>query len=238
MRDGLDAIVGQACASALDAEDVRRASDVAAAEARARGGRRGALFHQTGRRTRTRRDERRSLREGNLREGNLRGTFGNLRGKLSEKKTLETFEGDDALAGDFGSDALTRRGGVTLVQEGDAASTLRATRGAGSLAAALEGTPVASVSCDSTDECELRMWRLASTAIPGADRLHMPEEPGMDDDRCGARKTSLATYVPSPDVPLQVLERRELMNAAAALLPPGVDDDHADELRRRRHGNR
>ena len=43
----------------------------------------------------------------------------------------------------------------------------------------------------------------------------------MDDDRCGARKTSLATCVPSPDVPLQVLERRELMNAAAALFTPG-----------------
>ena len=215
----LDAIVGQVCASALDAEDVRRASDIAAAEA-ARAAVAEALFQ-------TKLDAIPERREGDPNGGNFGFGFGTGAGA----GTFDTLSD----SGSETCDTLTRRGGVTLVQEGDAASTLRATRGAGSLAATLEGKPVASVVKLDPDESELRMARLASTAIPGADRLHMPEEPEMDDDRCGARKTSLATYLPSPDVPLQVMERRELMNAAAALLPPGVDDDHADELRTRRH---
>ena len=99
---------------------------------------------------------------------------GNLREPSKTRKDARNFEGD-ALAGDFGSDAR-RRGGVTLVQEGDA--RVHASRDArrGVARGGARGHPWLP-SCDSipTSANFARLvWR--STAIPGADRLHMPEE--------------------------------------------------------------
>ena len=128
--------------------------------------------------------------------------------------------------------------GVVLMQNGDAATTLRATYGPGLFARALRGdtaVPLASVVRLDPDEVEARMSALMASACAGADRLWMPRVPELDDDGYGARKTALRTFLPTPETPLQVLERHEMLTAAAAMLPPGAREEHGLEVRRRRH---
>ena len=124
------------------------------------------------------------------------------------------------------------------MQNGDSATTLRATYGPGLFARALRGdtaAPLASVVRLDPDEVEARMSRLLARACAGADRTWMPATPELDDDGYGARKTALRTFLPTPETPLQVLERHEMLTEAANALPPGLFEEHGAEVRGRRH---
>ena len=48
----------------------------------------------------------------------------------------------------------------------------------------------------------------------------MPATPELDDDGYGARKTALRTFLPTPETPLQVLERHEMSSKPRNTLPP------------------
>ena len=58
----------------------------------------------------------------------------------------------------------------------------------------------------------------------------MPATPELDDDGYGARKTALRTFLPTPETPLQVLERHEMLTEAANTLPPGLFEEHGAEV--------
>lgn len=153
---------------------------------------------------------------------------------------------------------------VTLLPFGDAAAALRSNYEPGTVAATLAAKPgVASVVTLDPDLVEQKMASLAFA--PGCGRIGMPSMPVLDEDQRSARKTSLSSFLAKPDsafnsssgkkksvsfssnnasapvssnlkVSLAAAERWELMNTVVdEMLPPGVLEDHGDEVRSRRH---
>ena len=224
----LDAMIGQVCAAAtveaIGEDDLRKARDeaaaveAAAAIAEALGGVKLESLHDAGELSVT------------------TTTIG--------AATATTHVGFDSMGGTATMGGATTMGGaakagdVLLMQNGDSATTLRATYGPGLFARALRGdtvAPLASVVRLDPDEVEARMSRLLASACAGADRTWMPATPELDDDGYGARKTALRTFLPTPETPLQVMERHEMLTEAAATLPPGLFEEHGSEVRGRRH---
>ena len=213
----LAALIGQVCASTCDSADVAKAADVAAIEA-ARAAIAAAL---------------RGVKLDAIPEGS--------KPAAPNAATAAEMTAGDVVPGASSrfrtSEAVAMT--VTLLQEGDVMSTLRSTFGPGSLAAGLCGetaVPIASVVKLDPDLVEASMVGL--TPAPGTDRAAMPGNPAMDDDECRVRKTAMAAFLPSlgeDPLPLEIMERHELLGVAAGLLPLGLAEDHAAELKGRRH---
>ena len=250
----LDAMIGQTCASACDPEDVKRASDVAAAEA-ARVAVSAAL--ETLKLEHVPSLERSTLGAPLSSRGASRFGFGTARsatpafgGASTASTTFLIREGDPLFPDGDVPDPLDEPdpldgARVTLLHAGDTAGALRSTRAPGAFAATLAARPtMASVVKLDPDLVEAKMASLAHA--PGVRRAGMPPAPEMDDDARGARKTALAAFLCPPTAPLvsasdakatlAAAERRELMlEVANRALPEGCRDDFFDEVLERRH---
>jgi CRISPR-associated protein Cas5t len=206
----LDALIGQVCASTCDPKDVAKAADIAAMEAA-----KAAIAAALG-----------GVRLAAIPEAS--STL--ITAAVDDTTATEEEEGAEEV------EASPQLSAVTLLQEGDMMSTLKSTFGPGALSAVLNGAtaaPIASVVKLDPDDVEAKMVGLIPG--PGTDRAAMPTQPGMNDDACGVRKTAMTAFLPSAETPLQVMERHELLGVAAGLLPPGLAEDHAAELKGRRH---
>ena len=245
----LDAMIGQVCASAtveaIGEDDLRKARDdaaaveAAAAIAEALGGVKLASLHDAGSLSVTTTTIGAATATTHVGFDSMGGTT--TMGGATTMGGTTTMGGattmGSTMGGTVGGGAATA-GGVLLMQNGDSATTLRATYGPGLFARALRGdtvAPLASVVRLDPDEVEARMSRLLARACAGADRTWMPATPELDDDGYGARKTALRTFLPTPETPLQVLERHEMLTEAANTLPPGLFEEHGAEVRGRRH---
>jgi hypothetical protein len=231
----LDALIGQVAASCCDPADVARAADIAAVEAAraaiatALGGLRLEALPEVDAAT----EAGEAADPADSAAGAGAGAGAGAAGAAAAAAAGAGAAGAGAGAAEGARPSPGGGGGaVTLLQEGDMMSTLKASAGGGGLGALMSALTSSVVRLD-PDTVEANM--VALTPGPGTDRTHMPAAPEMSDDACGARKTALTAYLPSADTPLPVLERHELLAAAAALLPPGVQEDHSGEVRARRH---
>jgi hypothetical protein len=199
----LDAMIGQVCASACDPEDVKRASDVAAAEA-ARVAVSAALETLKLEHVPSR-AEQSTLGSQLSSRGTSRFGFGTARSAMGTTEALASttirdrdplFPDGDVLDPLDEPDPLDGAR-VTLLHAGDTAGALRSTRAPGAFAATLAARPtIASVVKLDPDLVEAKMASLAHA--PGVRRAGMPPAPEMDDDARGARKTALAAFLCPP----------------------------------------
>jgi CRISPR-associated protein Cas5t len=126
----------------------------------------------------------------------------NVNGKSFKPGTSKGFdplfpdEGNDGDEDDESYPMDNQSRGVTLVPHGDAANVLRSRYAAGGVGVSSTGNCSGLVTRSDPDAVELRMSSLLFA--PGIHRNGMPDEPTLDDDQRGARKTALASFLGKP----------------------------------------